>query len=136
MCTAGFNPSSRRQLPVRQALDAHTSTLHILYYCHKGKISFGPGMCLKIHSYPLHAPRCGKFDPHSVNVAHYASLIWTQFPTNCDAHLTESNFQTRSGTLASSYHRIARKRSGISEYFRCFAVCTFHTSHFIMYRNC
>ncbi|NBH32589.1 hypothetical protein D3Z58_03200 [Clostridiaceae bacterium] len=27
---------------------------------------------------------------------HYASLIRAKFPTNGDAHLTESNFQTRS----------------------------------------
>ena len=51
--------------------------------------------CLKIHSCHLHAPLCGRFTPHSVNVAHYASLIRGKSPTNCDAHLTESNFQTR-----------------------------------------
>ncbi|WP_349768884.1 DUF6783 domain-containing protein [Hungatella hominis] len=34
------------------------------------------------------------FTPHSVNVAHYASLIRGKSPTKCDAHLTESNFQT------------------------------------------
>ena len=52
--------------------------------------------CLKIHSRHLHAPLCGIFGSHSVNVAHYASLIRVKSPTNCDAHLTESNFQTRS----------------------------------------
>ena len=44
----------------------------------------------------MHAPLCGIFGSHSVNVAHYASLIRVKSPTNCDAHLTESNFQTRS----------------------------------------
>ncbi|WP_370650307.1 DUF6783 domain-containing protein, partial [uncultured Clostridium sp.] len=28
-------------------------------------------MCLKIHSRQVHAPLCGIFGPHSVNVAHY-----------------------------------------------------------------
>ena len=56
--------------------------------------------CLKIHS--RHLPRepcphiCGIFGPHSVNVAHYVSLIRVKSPTNWDAHLAESNFQTRS----------------------------------------
>ncbi|WP_373212807.1 DUF6783 domain-containing protein [Ruminococcus sp. 5_1_39BFAA] len=36
------------------------------------------------------------FAPHSVSVARYASLIWDKSPTNCEAHLAESNFQTRS----------------------------------------
>ena len=52
--------------------------------------------CLENHSCQLHAPLCGIFGPHSVNVAHYASLIRVKSPTNCDAHLTESIFQTRS----------------------------------------
>ncbi|WP_461883449.1 DUF6783 domain-containing protein [Fusicatenibacter sp.] len=30
----------------------------------------------------------------SVAVAHYASLFQTKPPTNCDAHLAESIFQT------------------------------------------
>ena len=36
---------------------------------------YSPRVCLKIHSHHLHAPLCRKFSPHSVNVAHYASLI-------------------------------------------------------------
>ncbi|WP_373216133.1 DUF6783 domain-containing protein [Ruminococcus sp. 5_1_39BFAA] len=36
------------------------------------------------------------FAPHSVSVARYASLIWSKSPTNCEAHLAESNFQTHS----------------------------------------
>ena len=54
--------------------------------------------CLKIHSRHLHAPLCGRFGPHSVNVAHYASLIRVKSPTNWNAHLAESNFQTRSSS--------------------------------------
>ncbi len=55
-----------------------------------------PRACLKIHSHHLHPPLCGIFGPHSVNVAHYASLIRVQSTTKCDAQLSESNFQTRS----------------------------------------
>ncbi len=62
--------------------------------------------CLKIHSRHMHAPLCGRFGFHSVNVAHYASLIRAKSPTNCDAHLTESNFQTRSSeTTKNISHR-------------------------------
>ena len=52
--------------------------------------------CLKNHSRNLHAPLCGKFVPNSVAVARYDALIRDKFPTNCDAHLAESIFQTRS----------------------------------------
>ena len=55
-----------------------------------------PRVCLKIHSCNLHAPLCGKLVPKSVSVARYASRFRNQFPTNCDAHFAESNFQTRS----------------------------------------
>ena len=51
--------------------------------------------CLKNHSRNLYAPLCGIFCPNSVAVARYGALIWTKFPTNCDAHLAESLFQTR-----------------------------------------
>ncbi|NBH19355.1 hypothetical protein D3Z58_13835 [Clostridiaceae bacterium] len=54
---------------------------------------------MKIHSRHLHAPLCGIFGSYSVNVAHYVSLIRAKSPANCDAHLTESNFQTRSSYL-------------------------------------
>ncbi|MGO5543629.1 DUF6783 domain-containing protein [Blautia sp. HCP3S3_H10_1] len=33
-------------------------------------------------------------------VARYASFNQTKFPTNCDAHLAESLFQTRSSCAA------------------------------------
>ena len=52
--------------------------------------------CLKNHSCNLHAPFCGTFVPNSVVVAHYGALIRAKSPTNCDAHLAESLFQTRS----------------------------------------
>ena len=55
-------------------------------------------VCLKIHSCHLHAPLYGRFVPHSVNVAQYASLIRDKSPANCDAQLTESNFKTHSST--------------------------------------
>ena len=50
--------------------------------------------CLKNHSRNLHAPLCGIFCPNSVAVARYGALIRTKSPTNCDAHLAESLFQT------------------------------------------
>ena len=52
--------------------------------------------CLKNHSCNLHAPFCGTFVPNSVAVARYDALIRDKSPTNCDAHLAESIFQTRS----------------------------------------
>ncbi len=54
--------------------------------------------CLKNHSHNLHAPLCGSFHPNSVAVARYGALIRAKSPTNCDAHLAESLFQTRSRT--------------------------------------
>ena len=54
--------------------------------------------CLKNHSRNLHAPLCGSFHPNSVAVARYGALIRAKSPTNCDAHLAESLFQTRSRT--------------------------------------
>ncbi len=52
--------------------------------------------CLKIHSCHLHAPLCVIFVPNSGYIARYAPFIWHKSPTNCDAHLAESIFQTRS----------------------------------------
>ena len=54
--------------------------------------------CLKNHSRNLHAPLCGIFHPNSVAVARYGALIRAKSPTNCDVHLAESLFQTRSRT--------------------------------------
>ncbi len=39
---------------------------------------------------------CGIFHPNLVAVARYGALIRAKSPTNCDAHLAESLFQTRS----------------------------------------
>ena len=57
-------------------------------------------VCLKNHSRNLHAPLCGIFHPNSVAVARYGALIRAKYPTNCDAHLAESLFQTRSSSVA------------------------------------
>ena len=58
--------------------------------------------CLKNHSRNLHAPLCGIFHPNSVVVARYDALIRAKSPTNCDTHLAESLFQTRSKAVKSS----------------------------------
>ena len=51
---------------------------------------------MKNHSRNLHAPLCGRFHPNSVAVARYAPHPGENLPQNCDAHLAESLFQTRS----------------------------------------
>ena len=53
-------------------------------------------VCLKNHSSNLHASIYGIFCLHSVDVARYAALIQAKSPANCNAHLAESLFQTRS----------------------------------------
>ncbi|RHQ12495.1 hypothetical protein DW987_01190 [Ruminococcus sp. AM50-15BH] len=58
---------------------------------------------MKNHSRNLHAPLCGIFCSNSVAVARYDALIRAKSPTNCDIHLAESIFQTRSRTLISYY---------------------------------
>ena len=40
--------------------------------------------------------RKSKYHQNSDKVAHCGALIWRKFPINCDAHLVESIFQTRS----------------------------------------
>ena len=55
-----------------------------------------PRVCLKNHSRNLHAPICSIFYLHSVDVARYVALFQEKFPTNCNAHLAESIFQTHS----------------------------------------
>ncbi|WP_334298310.1 DUF6783 domain-containing protein [Blautia faecis] len=52
----------------------------------------------------MHAPLCGIFCPDSVVVARYDALIRTKSPTNCDAHLAESLFQTRSSWKLTHYN--------------------------------
>ncbi|NBI71413.1 hypothetical protein D3Z50_10115 [Clostridiaceae bacterium] len=54
---------------------------------------------MKNHSRHLHAPLCVIFAPNSGYIVRYAPFIWHKSPTNCDAYLAESNFQTRSRTL-------------------------------------
>ena len=56
-------------------------------------------VCLKNHSCNLHAPLCGIFCLHSVDVARYAALIQTKSPTNCDIYLAESIFKTHSSII-------------------------------------
>ena len=68
--------------------------------CHILKIMKAiPRACLIIHFRHLYAPLCGIFDPNSVNVARYASLIGIKSPTKWDAQLTKSNYQTRSSAM-------------------------------------
>ena len=67
--------------------------------------------CLKNHSCNLHAPLCGRFYLHSVDVARYAALIQAKSPTNCDAHLAESLFQTRSRSLSALAFATDKKSS-------------------------
>ena len=54
------------------------------------------GIRLTVRAY-VRAVRGKMIIAESVNVAHCTSLIRAQVPTNCDVHLTENNFQTRSG---------------------------------------
>ena len=65
---------------------------------------YGTRACLKIHFYHLHAPLCVIFAPNSGYIARYAPFIWHKSPTNCDAHLAESNFQTRSSVKNVPYY--------------------------------
>ena len=69
-------------------------------------VTYESRACLKNHSCNLHAPFCGTFVPNSVVVARYDALIRDKFPTNCDAHLAESIFQTRSSTFDFWHHII------------------------------
>ena len=63
-------------------------------------VILGVRACLKNHSRNLYASLCGIFHPNLVAVARYGALIRAQYPTNCDAHLAESLFQTHSGGLS------------------------------------
>ena len=46
---------------------------------------------LKNHSRNLYAPLCGRFRPHSVDVARYAALIQTNLP-QIVAHISQKAF--------------------------------------------
>ena len=69
--------------------------------------------CLKNHSRNLHAPLCGIFCPNSVAVARYGALIRAKSPTNCDAHLAESLFQTRSRACPSKLSQGRKKNQAV-----------------------
>ena len=64
--------------------------------------------CLKNHSRNLHAPLGGIFCLNSVAVARYGTFIRTKSPTNCDAHLAESLFQTRSRLFQTGFRVFSR----------------------------
>ncbi len=64
-----------------------------------------PRACLKNHSCHLHSPLCVIFAPNSGYIARYAPFIWHKSPTNCEIHLAESIFQTRSRELIKSLVR-------------------------------
>ncbi|RHS92308.1 hypothetical protein DW904_22145 [Ruminococcus sp. AM42-11] len=64
---------------------------------------------MKNHSRNLHAPLCGRFHPNSGAVARYGALIRAKSPTNCDAHLAESLFQTRSSIAQNRKKVICQK---------------------------
>ena len=71
---------------------------HLWHFLEPSSVYTKVRACLKNHSRNLHAPLCGRFHLNSVAVARYGALIRAKSPTNCDAHLAESLFQTRSGT--------------------------------------
>ena len=76
---------------------------------------------MKNHSYNLHAPICGIFCLHSVDVARYAALIQAKSPTNCGIHLAESNFQTRSRD--SDCNLLLTRKFLLSDAFRIYPFC-------------
>ena len=70
---------------------------------------------MKNHFRHLHAPLCVIFAPNSGYIARYVPFIWHKSPTNCDAHLTESIFQTSpsGGSTGSSDKSKLADRTGI-----------------------
>ena len=62
--------------------------------------------CPQNHSCNLHAPFCGTFVSNLDVVARYDALIRNKFPTNCDAHLTESIFQTHTKTGFQAFFKL------------------------------
>ncbi len=56
----------------------------------------GARACLNIHSRRLHAPLRDIVAPNSFCAARCAALVWGKSYTKWDAHLAESNVQTRS----------------------------------------
>ncbi len=95
----------RKQHKNNQQAGSLITSLPAFFYACKCHFSRGcsnepplntPRACLKNHFRNLHAPLCGIFHPNSVAVARYGALIRAKYTTNCDAHLAESLFQTRS----------------------------------------
>ena len=89
--------SCKRRIALKNTVSFLFSILWVLQ-----KNPIFPRTCLKKHSRNLHAPLCGIFHPNSVVVARYDALIRAKSPTNCDTHLAESLFQTRSKAVKSS----------------------------------
>ena len=74
--------------------------------------------CLKKHSchlyndaYASYSPLCVIFAPNSGYIARYAPFIWHKSPTNCDAHLAESIFQTRSRQYIQMQYHLCYSRN-------------------------
>ena len=92
-------PLFRMLSNVVQGISIFSENFFMLPYLSMMRVfTFASRACLKNHSCNLHAPLCGRFYLHSVDVARYAALIQAKSPTNCDAHLAESLFQTRSSS--------------------------------------
>ena len=104
-----LNPHSvikyRTYTAVSQQKKIHIDLFPAITY-YKYRSPHLPRACLKNHSCNLHAPLCGIFCPNSVAVARYGALIRTKSPTNCDAHLAESLFQTRSRACLKKVHDV------------------------------
>ena len=79
--------------------------------------------CLKNHSRNLHAPLCGIFHPNSVAVARYGALIRAKYPTNCDAHLAESLFQTRSNLVKHCSIVLLKNKYYCTKSIKNYAIC-------------
>ena len=93
-------PLFRMLSNVVQGISIFSENFFMLPYLSMMRVfTFASRACLKNHSCNLHAPLCGRFYLHSVDVARYAALIQAKSPTNCDAHLAESLFQTRSSSF-------------------------------------
>ena len=84
---------------------------------------------MKNHSSNLHASIYGIFCLHSVDVARYAALIQAKSPANCDAHLAESIFQTRSRASSSCGRAAWTQGNEAFLQYRGFEVSVYSQSH-------
>ena len=64
--------------------------------CIRSKSTQEPTPRFRCKATHLHSPLCVIFAPNSGYMARYAPFIWHKSPTNCEIHLTDSIFQTRS----------------------------------------